>query len=138
MLVFLFLMIRRPPRSTRTDTLFPYTTLFRSHMHRVRRAVNRWTHLLQIDLGRGKERQQAPAALPRRSGRLGRPKCIRRSKTLATGGHFTDLARLSPEYIQNIFGYVLRRHFTPDRSCPRTRAGRNIGFSGLWEGPCPG
>src|SRR3546814_1523473 len=28
--VFFFLMIRRPPRSTRTDTLFPYTTLFRS------------------------------------------------------------------------------------------------------------
>src|SRR3546814_11774944 len=26
-----FLMIRRPPRSTRTDTLFPYTTLFRSN-----------------------------------------------------------------------------------------------------------
>ena len=29
--VFFFLMIRRPPRSTRTDTLFPYTTLFRSY-----------------------------------------------------------------------------------------------------------
>src|SRR3546814_16673937 len=28
---FFCLMIRRPPRSTRTDTLFPYTTLFRSH-----------------------------------------------------------------------------------------------------------
>src|SRR3546814_18906022 len=28
--VFFFLMIRRPPRSTRTYTLFPYTTLFRS------------------------------------------------------------------------------------------------------------
>src|SRR3546814_11105618 len=28
--IFVFLMIRRPPRSTRTDTLFPYTTLFRS------------------------------------------------------------------------------------------------------------
>src|SRR3546814_7047643 len=27
-----FLMIRRPPRSTRTDTLFPYTTLFRSRL----------------------------------------------------------------------------------------------------------
>src|SRR3546814_5859777 len=27
-------MIRRPPRSTRTDTLFPYTTLFRSHSAR--------------------------------------------------------------------------------------------------------
>src|SRR3546814_8979085 len=31
--VFFFLMIRRPPRSTRTDTLFPYTTLFRSSGH---------------------------------------------------------------------------------------------------------
>src|SRR3546814_13288633 len=28
--IFFFLMIRRPPSSTRTDTLFPYTTLFRS------------------------------------------------------------------------------------------------------------
>src|SRR3546814_17899972 len=28
--IFFFLMVRRPPRSTRTDTLFPYTTLFRS------------------------------------------------------------------------------------------------------------
>src|SRR3546814_3336093 len=30
MIVVFFLMIRRPPGSTRTDTLFPYTTLFRS------------------------------------------------------------------------------------------------------------
>src|SRR3546814_14645149 len=38
-ITFFFLMIRRPPISTRTDTLFPYTTLFRSqarHGHRVR------------------------------------------------------------------------------------------------------
>src|SRR3546814_16623257 len=33
---FFFLMIRRPPRSTRTDTLFPYTTLFRSHPRHAR------------------------------------------------------------------------------------------------------
>src|SRR3546814_5707540 len=32
-------MIRRPPRSTRTDTLFPYTTLFRSLPHRAHRQV---------------------------------------------------------------------------------------------------
>src|SRR3546814_20349465 len=32
--VFLFLMIRLPPRFTRTDTLFPYATLFRSHRAR--------------------------------------------------------------------------------------------------------
>src|SRR3546814_14428063 len=37
-----FLMIRRPPRSTRTDTLFPYTTLFRSRRPElVRRVVGR-------------------------------------------------------------------------------------------------
>src|SRR3546814_4668228 len=32
-----YLMIRRPPRSTRTDTLFPYTTLFRSRRANCRR-----------------------------------------------------------------------------------------------------
>src|SRR3546814_9353864 len=41
---FFFLRIRRPPRSTRTDTLFPYTTLFRSHGLRGRR-VSRSAHL---------------------------------------------------------------------------------------------
>src|SRR3546814_4659144 len=38
--LFFFLMIRRPPRSTRTDTLFPYTTLFRSD----RRSAARLAH----------------------------------------------------------------------------------------------
>src|SRR3546814_8775418 len=33
--LFFFLRIRRPPRSTRTDTLFPYTTRFRSEGHAV-------------------------------------------------------------------------------------------------------
>src|SRR3546814_2644620 len=37
-------MIRRPPRSTRTDTLFPYTTLFRSGQHAVA-IVDGLTHL---------------------------------------------------------------------------------------------
>src|SRR3546814_19407483 len=36
-----FLMIRRPPRSTRTDTLFPYTTLFRSALHDLARQAFR-------------------------------------------------------------------------------------------------
>src|SRR5881392_4275731 len=31
LVLFFFLMIRRPPRSTQRTTLFPYTTLFRSH-----------------------------------------------------------------------------------------------------------
>src|SRR3546814_14064016 len=37
--IFFFLMIRRPPRSTRTDTLFPYTTLFRSRPVMLHRAI---------------------------------------------------------------------------------------------------
>src|SRR3546814_7072053 len=57
-----FLMIRRPPRSTRTDTLFPYTTLFRSPVHidtgRVdligvqRSCGNDFLHLSDRDLAR--------------------------------------------------------------------------------------
>src|SRR3546814_5229174 len=43
MICFFFLMIRRPPRSTRTDTLFPYTTLFRSAGGRVVTATSRRT-----------------------------------------------------------------------------------------------
>src|SRR3546814_6238151 len=39
--MFFFLMIRRPPRSTRTDTLFPYTTLFRSPVRAGRGAIGR-------------------------------------------------------------------------------------------------
>src|SRR3546814_3171823 len=37
-------MIRRPPRSTRTDTLFPYTTLFRSS----HQPVAGWTHVALV------------------------------------------------------------------------------------------
>src|SRR3546814_18942300 len=50
-----FLMIRRPPRSTRTDTLLPYTTLFRSIVHG-------W-NVLRNERGRGAgpgERSPAP------------------------------------------------------------------------------
>src|SRR3546814_18663216 len=39
--VFFFVIIRRPPRSTRTDTLFPYTTLFRSRSLRRPSAARR-------------------------------------------------------------------------------------------------
>src|SRR3546814_6337054 len=50
-------MIRRPPRSTRTDTLFPYTTLFRSHHRREFRRVQ-----VHLDVERRPRiaRQRAP------------------------------------------------------------------------------
>src|SRR3546814_16344783 len=70
MTIFFFLMIRRPPRSTRTDTLFPYTTLFRSTAHRQRHQRAAREHLVA-----GVERRQVrlgEAELPRR-----RPRPVR-------------------------------------------------------------
>src|SRR3546814_2447288 len=40
--MFFFVRIRRPTRSTLTDTLFPYTTLFRSYRHRPRPRPASW------------------------------------------------------------------------------------------------
>src|SRR3546814_16711042 len=58
---FFFLMNRQPPRSTRTDTLFPYTTLFRS--------ARRDAHRHQAPLARHRPRRRfAPQRL--RPGRL--------------------------------------------------------------------
>src|SRR3546814_16794871 len=60
-----FLMIRRPPRSTRTDTLFPYTTLFRSEeddVDRVDRLEDRRGNRPAIDIAVG-EQVHRPARL---------------------------------------------------------------------------
>src|SRR3546814_1483791 len=48
-------MLRRPPRSTRTDTLFPYTTLFRSAARHAAEAWNLHTAGKQraVDVGKG-------------------------------------------------------------------------------------
>src|SRR3546814_14774087 len=46
-IIIFFLMIRLPPRSTRTDTLFPYTTLFRSR-HIVERVERRLARHLPV------------------------------------------------------------------------------------------
>src|SRR3546814_20944534 len=49
--VVFFLMIRRPPRSTRTDTLFPYTTLFRAAQARIgkQRVLDLEQHAIEIE-----------------------------------------------------------------------------------------
>src|SRR3546814_8755586 len=54
-------MIRRPPRSTRTDTLFPYTTLFRSLERDPPRAPLPFAtpmHRVELDLGVASQRQR--------------------------------------------------------------------------------
>src|SRR3546814_15430663 len=63
-------MIRRPPRSTRTDTLFPYTTLFRSEAAAVARhqrahllhAIEPDRHDARIDVGHGAGEEQRVCA----------------------------------------------------------------------------
>src|SRR3546814_17885108 len=65
-------MIRRPPRSTRTDTLFPYTTLFRSGEARARRLPRGACLSFRRSAGgRGRDRQRRAALLDdRRADRL--------------------------------------------------------------------
>src|SRR3546814_3248852 len=68
-------MIRRPPRSTRTDTLFPYTTLFRSDHHsgfrdeeRAALAVVRRDGRRHAAAGPGADHHQPHRLRPRRPG----------------------------------------------------------------------
>src|SRR3546814_16095521 len=80
--LFFFLMIRRPPRSTRTDTRFPYTTLFRSHRvdeapveRRLR--VHRLTAVHHLEGAPGADQPRQPlcaaGARNRADPRLGQP-----------------------------------------------------------------
>src|SRR3546814_10180334 len=69
-------MIRRPPRSTRTDTLFPYTTLFRSvqlfgFARPARAAAPHRRVLRQADAAAGRRSGREEPPLPGRDRRLG-------------------------------------------------------------------
>src|SRR3546814_3230012 len=66
--MFFFLMIRRPPRSTRYDTLFPYTTLFRSVRELAgadRRLRHRFRPYLSLQPARRHPRRADAADRPR-------------------------------------------------------------------------
>src|SRR3546814_2793373 len=117
-------MIRRPPISTRTDTLFPYTTLFRSggdpvgvyQFHRPDAAV---AHIVHHDI------EAAPqfdgvldsGARGRRVGRIGH-------KALSGGtgcGHFLECRRPSARY--QIVGAFASDHLGGGAADPVTAAG---------------
>src|SRR3546814_6550470 len=65
---FFFLIIRRPPRSTRTDTLFPYTTLFRSRsctdVMQCVAALMRMVAMSKMVVGTGSAGMQPQGTLP--------------------------------------------------------------------------
>src|SRR3546814_5886319 len=84
-------MIRRPPRSTRTDTLFPYTTLFRSHGRRRRLSGIRLA-VCDAHLARSGQAQQLPADAGRREEcdrDAERADFVRRTRRPAVGGRPT-------------------------------------------------
>src|SRR3546814_10895589 len=76
-------MIRRPPRSTRTDTLFPYTTLFRSkgRVHR------RWSVHTHRSPGR-------PAAVGSGAPRRARDRCAAADSSGRSEEHTSELQSL--------------------------------------------
>src|SRR3546814_12847932 len=76
LIVIFFLMIRRPPRSTRTDTLFPYTTLFRSRCPSRRRGP-------RYRRGAPREPSSAPPSARRQGSRWGSVAGCRRYRELA-------------------------------------------------------
>src|SRR3546814_5228125 len=62
-------MRRRPPRSTRTDTLLPYTTLFRSGVDAPRHAEQAgYVHRKEGQVEADEQQPEAPAAQPLREG----------------------------------------------------------------------
>src|SRR3546814_10073188 len=76
-------MILRPPRSTPTDTLFPYTTLFRSDHHRGRRrGLRLWCSYCRGGVNMGQELMTPAQIADICDGRdkAGNPICVRRSE----------------------------------------------------------
>src|SRR3546814_17226354 len=93
-------MIRRPPRSTRTDTLFPYTTLFRSRVT-------------------GAENDQASRSAMERQDFTELRGIFDRIVQPAAGG------RLTPERMEQLRAFAnLSSSVAPGRSAPSTSTGR--------------
>src|SRR3546814_11577433 len=119
-------MIRRPPRSTRTDTLFPYTTLFRS--------AGRHTRLGRLDLQSTRSKPQQLAALTGddqvtagivRGGGEAAFAVVAKQLPVHSGVGADKCATAQTEHDQRI---GIARH--PDqgtaiRDCPRATAARN-------------
>src|SRR3546814_7907820 len=94
-------MIRRPPRSTRTDTLFPYTTLFRSDVDHARVRIH--LHLADRRPGRvgrdpageGRDRAQGPTEfLGQRRALVDRPGNVEEGQAPRSEEHTSELQSL--------------------------------------------
>src|SRR3546814_12391387 len=101
-------MLRRPPRSTRTDTLFPYTTLFRSHRHviAIRVAAER------VDQQRRSQRRAADADvehMAKRGHRLGLDRIDHRPHPAMGGARAFHAFGLAGPPLRAMFGGAVFR-----------------------------
>src|SRR3546814_20975973 len=133
-------MIRRPPRSTRTDTLFPYTTLFRSQrlVGGRSRAEDELSLLAQHRQHQKDALHRARKQLPRRNARRagdGRPEHVSRHlRAAAAAADPRALARLLSAWRRRKLGRLhapaLLAHGTPARrACERKRVGEGKSWS---------
>src|SRR3546814_1800170 len=92
MFLFFFLMIRRPPSSTRTDTLFPYTTLFRSC-----RDPDPLLEMERLAPGRRKQAGRQPVHRPRShpTGARAAGSCASRDRSEEHTSELQSLMRIS-------------------------------------------
>src|SRR3546814_15716069 len=86
-------MLRCPPSSTQTDTLFPYSTLFRSHTYRVRQGAD-----VALLIRRLREACHATDL-----------RCVGTSATLSTEGTLADQCRAVAEMASLLFGTTVLR-----------------------------
>src|SRR3546814_19237766 len=105
-LVLFFLMIRRPPRSTRTDTLFPYTTLFRSEIEAagflIAEPCGSELHICEMNVHPAHQRRGIGAGMIRAS-KIDARNCGFKALTLTT---YRDLAWNGPFYARLGFDEV--------------------------------
>src|SRR3546814_8171758 len=101
-MISMFLSVRRPPKSTRTDTLFPYTTLFRSYRKREDggRRIPAVSVLRRQAEGAGAQQDQRDgnrSALRRRDGRMDRQDDpVDRTRTRLNSSHSCSSRMPSP------------------------------------------
>src|SRR3546814_6773135 len=92
-------MIRRPPRSTRTDTLFPYTTLFRSDALRPVRGVQschrRWTAPSSYSVGAASQGRMPSASTVAWPGYRGRSRTTDDARSEEHTSELQSLMRIS-------------------------------------------
>src|SRR3546814_17555384 len=112
-------MIRRPPRSTRTDTLFPYTTLFRSVGAEKQFVMDTDFEKAQRDL------QRADQAIAMAAMFLSEHVGVRAIVAMTESG---GTARYLSRFRSNVPIYGLSRHAGPPRQVALVRAGFPVDF----------